>query len=233
MNIKKSLLALAVMAMAMMAFASSATAGTGKIVHFTNNTDIPANRVLHFIGWAEFKTITGSFKCHVTANYKATTASTGHITEFTVPDTTKCTGGGFLNGCKLKTHVPTNLPWHVTVTAGGAGIQPDFDVTGNINIHNTYENCFASSATLTFSSVTLAPLKTGASVEPTSTGTLGKASGTAAEGVAIAGVEIVESGSKGTVDIKDGFGEHSEAVTAAGHLELTELDRCTWKIVKS
>jgi hypothetical protein len=236
MNIKKSLLALAVMALATMAFASSATAGTGKIKHVTNNTDIPANTELHFVGWAEFAGGSGGYICHVTAVYKATTASTGHITQFNVPDTTKCTGTGGLNGCKLKTHLPTNLPWHVTVTAGGAGVQPDFDVTGNIIIHNTYEGCLVKSATLTFlNGITLAPLKTGVPSAATGTGTGNRASGTAGEGVAIAGVEIVESGSKGVVHTEDIFGgKKEEAVTASGHLELSSAThRCTWKIVKA
>jgi hypothetical protein len=102
-------------------------------------------------------------------------------------------------------------------------------------IHNEYEPpCFVIRTTLTFSSITLAPLKTGVPSADTATGTAGKAWGTAGEGVAIAGVEIVESGSKGTVHVSDGFGEHSEAVTASGHLELSSAtDRCTWKIVKA
>jgi hypothetical protein len=227
MNIKKSLLALAVMAMATMAFASSATAGTGKVVHVTTGTPIPENRVLHFVGWAQFTSGGGSYKCHVTSASKATgaTGTTGQVTQFTVPDTTKCTGTGFLNGCKLKSHTTTNLPYHLTAT------EADIDVTGNIVLHNEYESCFVSKVTLTFSSITLTPAKTGKPSAETATGTAGRVAGIAKVGEAIAGAEIH---GVGVAHVTTVFGTSEEATTAEGHLELSSAtDRCTWKLVKA
>jgi hypothetical protein len=47
--------------------------------------------------------------------------------------TANCTGIGTLNGCKLKSHSTTGLPYTITAT------RADFDVTGTIVLHNEYE----------------------------------------------------------------------------------------------
>ena len=229
MSIKKSMLALAVAAMATMAFASSAMATDGVFRHVTGTTEMPANRELHMIGWMRFfTTAKGSYECHVTLIVKSTNASTGTVTSFTVPDTTKCTGTGLLNGCKLKAHEPTNLPYHVTVTDNGR-----LDITGNIVFHLKYSSCLAPEVTLTFSEIQLTPLATGVR---TVTGANNKLGGTAALNEAIAGFEIdsssTDEGTKpGTAHIKDLFGgEKTEAITLPGEFEFTEADRCTWEI---
>ena len=233
MSIKKSMLALAVAAMATMAFASSAMATDGVFRDVTGTTEMGANRELHMIGWMKFLTTPrGSYECHVTAIVKSTTASTGTVTNLTVPDTTKCTGTGLLNGCKLKAHEPTNLPWHVTVTDNGR-----IDITGNIVIHIKYSNCLAKEVTLTFEEIQLTPLATG---ERVVTGTSNKLGGTAVLNEPIAGFEVdgskidTEPVTKGTAHVKDIFGgEKTEEATPTGELELTEADRCTWEISAS
>jgi hypothetical protein len=229
MSVKKNLLALAIMAMATVAFASSAMAGTGRVLDVNTGAPIPENHQLHYVGWAKFSSGTGSYTCHVTAVIKATgtAGATGQVTQFTVPDTSKCTGTGSESGCKLKGYIATNLPYHVTPTAGGVVAQPDFDVTGNIVIHKEYENCFVKGTTLTFSEITLIPLKTGTTV---ATGTAGKLGTTAKEGEPIAGVELSGIGEYHLLDF---FSETTGAVTASGELELAAADRCTWKLVKA
>jgi hypothetical protein len=225
MSIKKSLLALAVLALAMMGFASSAMAGTGKLVHHEGTTPIPEGREMHSVGWAKFATGTGTFTCHTTSVTKATgtTGTTGQVTAFTVPDTTKCTGTGFANGCKLKSHQSTNLPYSSTVTNTGR-----VDITGSIVLDNVYEGCVLKKATLTFSSIELTPLKTGSRVV---TGTENRLGETANLKETIAGFEI--DSASGTVEREDIFGGKStEAVTGSGEFELTSPDRCTWEIVE-
>ena len=232
MSIKKSMLALAVAAMATMAFASSAMATDGKFRDVTGTAEMGANRELHAVGWAKFETGAGSYECHVTAIVKSTNASTGTVTKFDVPDTTKCTGKELLNGCKLTAHEPTNLPWHVTVTDNGR-----IDITGNIVIHIKYSNCLAKEVTLTFEEIQLTPLATG---ERVVTGTSNKLGGTAVLNEPIAGFEVdgskidTEPVTKGTAHVKDIFGgEKTEEATPTGELELTEADRCTWEISAS
>jgi hypothetical protein len=223
MSIRKSLIALAAMAIAMMGLASSAVATDGVVRHVPNGTIIPNNRVLHSVGWAKFAAGSGSFECHVTSAVEiaGSTGTTGYVSSFTIPDTTKCTGTGLLNGCKLKAHAGTHLLWHVTATP------TDFDVTSifGIVIDNEFSSCLARSATLTFSEVTLRPLKTGIRFATNTFGHLGE---TAGGNEPIAGVEL--SGA-GTVSMEDIFGgKKNEGVTATGELELSASDRCTWFI---
>jgi hypothetical protein len=227
MSIKKSLIVLAAMAIALTGFASSALAATDGVVRdVTDNSLIPENRELHFIGFFRFDVPSvANFRCHVTTIVKITgaTGTTGHVKTFTVPDFTKCTGGGTLANCTLSsfsTNTETGSPWHVTATP------TDFDVTGNIIISNTFASSFCllsgKSVSLTFSSITLKPLKTGSNG---ATGTFNHLGTTAAAGEPIAGVEI-----EGTGTAEGGV---SGEVKASGELELTEADRCTWKLASS
>jgi hypothetical protein len=241
MSIRKSLIAVAAMALALMGFASSAMAATDGVIRDTvDNSIIPANREVHLIGWAKFDTSSGNYECHVTSVLKVTgsTGTTGHVKTFTVPDRSKCTGSGFLSGCTL-TAFSNNTeglhPWHVTVTPPSETIPAgDFDVkpeseSEKIEIHNTFGgSCFGSgqSVTLKFSTITLKPLQTGTTTitgVPAGTGHLG-GTATAAE-PKIAGAEI-----SGTGTVEGGLGG---SVTATGELEVTEADRCTWKITAS
>jgi len=240
MSIKKSMLALAVAAMATMAFASSAMATDGKFRDVTGTAEMGVNRELHAVGWAKFTTAKGSYTCHVTSIVKSsssssTSASTGTVTKFDVPDTTKCTGTGLLNGCKLKAHKPENLPWHVTVTDNGR-----IDITGNIVIHIEYSSCLAPTVTLTFDEIQLTAL--GTKNKRTVTGTENRIGDTAALNEEIAGFEIDSSKvdevpgpvTKGTAHVKDPFGgETTEEATPTGEFELTDADRCTWEISAS
>jgi hypothetical protein len=218
MSTKKSLLALAMTALALMGFASSAMAATdGKVVDVTNAAFSPVGRVFHYVGWAKFTTARGSFECHVTATSVLSTTTTGTVTGFNVPDTTKCTGTGFIAGCKLKAgHQSTNLPYHLTVTP------TDFDVSGNIVIDSPLEGFLCPNITLTFTENTLDPLST--VNKKAATGTNGNLGDPAAAGVPISGVKITGVG----VSAGGPFG--NEAATASGELELTTEDRCTWKV---
>jgi hypothetical protein len=222
MSIKKSLLALAVTAIAMMGFASSAMAVDGVVRHVETEEEIPANRELHFVGNAEFSLAgVGGMVCHVTSIAKVTTGSTGHVTNFSVPNVANCHGTNGANTCELESVTVTNLPYHITATP------TDFDVTGNIVIHNKFKTtalCPFSGEenTLTFSSITLKALKTGTN---TVTGTANHLGTTAASGEPIAGAELE---GLGVIDRPAQF-----AVTAGGKLELSEPDRCTWMLVSS
>jgi hypothetical protein len=224
MSIKKSLLALAVTAIAMMGFASSAMAVDGVVRDAETEEEIPANRELHFIGHAEFSLAgVGGMDCDATSIAKMTTGSTGHVTNFSVPIAEHCEGTGSAGACELEGAVTvTNLSYHFRATP------TDFDVTGNIVTHYQFKTnvlCPFSGeeVTLTFSSITLKPLKTG--TIPI-TGTNAHLGMTAASGEPIAGVEIEGLGS---IDRPMG----PFAVTAGGKLELTPEDRCTWKLVSS
>jgi hypothetical protein len=235
----KVLLAFAMAALALTAFASSAMAqGQIRDVEGVHKT-IENGRTLHLIGWAEFAdeaVPANGYKCDVTAilHTDVEGGTTGTITEFTIPDTTKCEGTGILKGCVLTAHQSTNLPWHVTTTT----VPPDFDITeGNIVIHNTFkagtcEPVFllgrATEATLTFTKgITARPVKTGTEVNTGTSNTLGA---TAALGDPIAGIEL--SG-KGIAHIKFEHGEQTPEVNVTGKLELTPPDRCTWTISKT
>jgi len=219
MRTKMSLIAAAAMALALMGFASSAMAATDGVVRdVTNNEIIPLNHELHFVGWARFGSGSGGMKCHVTAIAKATVSNgtTGQVTNFSIPDTTKCTGDGGLAFCTLTGDQVTNLPYHLTATP------TDFDVTGNIVIHNQFGGfCPLSEVTLEFSEITLKPLNT--TNKRAVTNTAGNLGNTAAAGEPIAGVELSGSGSSPQVG----------AITAEGELELTAPDRCTWKLASS
>jgi hypothetical protein len=236
MSIKKSLLALAVLALAMMGFASSAMAEGGHIRDVKTGLPPEAGREFHFVGWAKFETGAGSLECHVTAVLVATgtEGKTGHVKTFTVPDTTKCKKGGGIANCTFKSHEATTTgpngeeTWDVTAT------KEDFDLTsstGVIVIHNKFEGFGCpSEITLTIEeSITLRPLKTGVKIVTNTQNTLGE---TAKNGDPIAGIEFhVEKSKKSTADVKTIFGTTKEELTVAGELELTEADRCTWELV--
>ena len=226
MSIKKSLLALAAAAMATMAFASPAMATDGVIRDHEGTAAIGNNTEVHMIGWAKFTTGKGSFECHVTAVIKATgaTGSTGDVTTFNVPDTTKCTGTGLLNGCKLTSH-SSNTSFHATVTSNGK-----IDITktgGKVTIINTFSGCLVKNLTTTFSSIELTPLKTG-TTSPAPTGTENRLGVTAALNEPIAGFEFEASA---VMHVEDIFGgKTEEAVITTGKFEITGAARCTYEI---
>jgi hypothetical protein len=224
MSIKKSLLAIAVLAISMMGFASSASAAEdGTLVDVTGNVPIAAGTTLHLTGWAKFVGGLGSEECHVTSVVNATSDTTGEVTNFSVPDVSKCKNG--ILGCTLSDVTSDNLPYHVTVTKN------DLDVTagakGAINITNTYDGAFCAIrgiSKLTFpTGITLTPQKTGTNVVTNTGNRLG---GTVGAGEPIAGTDL--SGS-GVIDKPSGAMEN---ITASGELELTEATkRCTYKII--
>lgn len=212
MSIKRSLATVAAAALASMALAPSALAAEDGTIVEINASD--------YQGWAKFNIPgVGSYECHVTAKSEITGDTGGKVLQFTVPDTTKCTGTGVIEGCKLSSHSSNTPTFTATPT--------DFDVT-SVEITNTFSGCSTTNVTLTFSSITLRPLKTGARAVTNTDSNLGE---TAQPGEPIAGVEI--SGS-GTI--------HSEQhiifvpttrnleVTASGELEITGEDRCTYTL---
>jgi hypothetical protein len=238
MSIKKSLLALAVAALTSMVFASAAMAEGGKLIDVTTGKVPTEGRELHLVGWMKVETEIASVECHVTAVLVATglAGRTGHIKTFTVPDTSKCKLEGALSGCKFKKHEATttngaNEIWDVTTT------KQDFALTsstGSLVIHNQFEGLFCpTEITLTIEeSVTLRPLKTGTSEVTGTFGNLSKA-GTAASGESIAGLEFsVPKSAKSTVHVKGPIVEGTEEAVVTSELELTDADRCTWKIVE-
>jgi hypothetical protein len=239
MSIKKSLLTLAVLALAMMGLASSAMASGGVVRDVKTNELIPVGRELHLVGWAKFENGLGGFECHVTSIIKTTAnevtgvneGNTAHVTTFTVPDTTKCKGSGFVGPCELETHNSTTTgakneeTWDVTATKEDFDVKPFHGATV-LTIHEKFKtNAFCAFSgeeiTLTFSEITLTPLKTGKREVTNTANTLGE---TAKPGEEIAGVKI--SG-KGTLDTANGG---KDEIEATGELELTEADRCTWKL---
>ena len=227
MSIKKSLLALVAAAIATMALASSAMATDGVLRDHVGTEPIKENTVLHLVGWTKFTTANGSFECHRTWNIKAVgnAGSTGEVTAFTIPDTTKCTNSGAYAGCKVKTHETKNLPYHVTVTDNGR-----IDITGKIQIYSEYSNCLMKSTLLTFEEIQLTPKKTGTTV-PAPTGTENKLGATAALNETIAGFEIGGL-TAGPIHIVNIFGgESTENITGlTGEFELTSPQRCTYEI---
>jgi hypothetical protein len=230
MSIKKSLLALAVAATAAMAFASPAMATDGVLRDVGGGTaPIAENTVLHLIGWTKFSTPNASFECHVTWSIKAvgTSGTTGSVTSYTIPDTTKCTKTGGWNTCAVKSHEAKNLPYHATITDNGR-----VDITGNIQIHSTYSGCVIKTTLLTIQEIQLTPLATGTRAV---TGTEGKLGGTAALNEAIAGFEIDGFTGGGEVHMEDIFGGKStEPFTSlTGEFELTSPERCTYEITAS
>jgi hypothetical protein len=226
MSIKKSLVGLAAVVMVTMAFASPAMAAEdGTLVDHQGTNPIAAGTVLHLIGWKKNTTNSGSYECHATLNIQATGSSgtTGDVTAFTIPDTTKCTGTGLHNGCKLKAHSTTNLPYHATVTSNGRIV-----ITGNIVFHEEYKECLVKRTTLTYTSIELTPLKTD---ERAVTGTEGKLGTTAALNETIAGFEI-DGTTGGVVHIENIFGGKEEAASStSGEFELTAPERCTYEII--
>lgn len=226
------LLAFALAALALTAFASSAMA-EGQIRDVTTNETIPAKRVLHLVGWAQFTSGNEGVKCDVTATLEPTVVggTEGTVTAFNIPDTTKCQYiGAKFNTCLLSAHGPGGLPWKVKTTK-----TPDFDITGNIVFNNTFKagSCpfvfpvgRITRVKLTFAEITARPLKTGNEVNTGTSNTLGA---TAALNDPIAGVEI--SG-KGNAEVEfDSTAVVNQATEASGKLELTSPDRCTWKVV--
>jgi len=225
MRFKRSIIAFAAAALATCAFASSAMANGG-VLKDTNGEEITNGTQLHAVGWAKFEDEGGNgLECHVTAIIEAENGETGHVTNFT-PETESCVGTGVFNECILVGHENTNLPWHVTTTAS------DFDVTGNIVIHNQLESCepqlfigSAREATLTFEEITLTPLEEGERKVTNTENHLGNPAGS---GVPIFGVKLHGKG-VADVEFSSGF-EQSPEITATGELELTEPERGTWQI---
>jgi hypothetical protein len=227
MSIKKSLLVLAALALAMMGFASLASAAEdGTVVDVKTGHFMTAGEEMHLVGWAEFHNSGGTgIICHVTAVLVAHDDTTGTVTNFSIPDTTKCKGTQALAQCKVKSDEVTNLPYHATATppdeATPAG---QIDVTGNIVIHNKLEGFLCpKEITLTFSEIILKPLETGGSPITGGAGLGAGAGNTAEAGDPIAGVEIRGSGTSHISGIED-------KVQATGELELTSDDICTWII---
>jgi hypothetical protein len=226
MRTTKGLLAVAAMALALMGFASSAMAATdGVLRDVLTNGIIPENRELHSVGYMKFTSSIGSTECHVTSIIKTsgTAGTSGNMTNYSIPDLTKCTFTGTLAGCKLTASATDNLPYGVTVTP------TDFDVTGSILLTETWANgsgsCpIAGSNTLTATELTLKPLKTGTRVVTDTSGHLGE---TAGQNEPIAGVEM-----SGSMVLHTAF-FGNVALTISGEFELTEPDRCTWKISAS
>ena len=237
MSIKKSLLAFVAAAMATMAFASPAFAADGVLRDVGSGEPIKEFTVLHVVGWAKFETVSGaSLECHVTANIEATGkgGNTANVTKFTIPTTSQCTGAGSLKGCVVKTHESKNLPWAATVTSDGR-----VDISGNMEIHNTFSGCLVKTTLLTLSEVTITPLKTGTKNITGGTGEA-KLGATAALGEPIAGFEITGFTAKGEVHIESSLGTKStEALKAVtGEFELTKEEggvaqRCTYEITAS
>jgi len=219
MSIKKSLLALVVLALAMTGLASSAMAATdGVLRDVTTNAIVPNGHETAFKGWAKFSSSIGGTMCHSRSVAKATNeAGTEGTASFEVPNVANCTNEGGLAGCTLTSVEVKNSPYKLTVTP------TDFDVTGNIVLHNHYTGFLCpSEVTVEFSAVTLKPL--GTTSKHAATNTAGNLGTTAAAGEGIAGVEL------------EGTGTSPQAgnITAAGELEIeSATDRSTWKIASS
>lgn len=230
MSIKKGMLAAAVLAISMMGLASAAAlaAEDGTVVDVSTGQNIAAGTKLVFNGWAKFQGGLGGIECHVTSEAEATSASEGKVTKFGVPDVTKCTKNGGLTLCTLTSVTTDNLPYKLTAT------KTDFDVSsgaglggGPIRITNTFTGSFcaiAGTSSLTFSEITLKPLKAGTRTVTNTSGHLGETAATGASANPIVGAEL--SGS-GVIDKPNGS---EEAITASGELELTEATRGTYKL---
>jgi hypothetical protein len=225
MKISKSLFAIAATLIATMGLASSAMASGGVVRDVTTNAIIPNGTKTEYKGWAKFTGGLGAFTCHVVSTSEATgtAGNTGKVTKFEANGTENCSGSGFLAGCTLESHSTTNLPYHVTVT------KEDLDVTGTIVLHNKYKGFLCplngEEVTLTFSAITLTPLKTGTTAV---TGTSNKLGGTSKPGEPIAGFDISGNG-----EIHRETTGETEAITASGELEVSDANRCTWKIATS
>lgn len=214
MSIKKSLLPLAVLAFAMMGLASSAMAAEdGSLKDVTTGANPPLNHETSFSGFAKFETGGTGTECDSTAVLKATVANGTTGTTTFVPSTgSGCKSFGALAGCTVTSIEVTNTPYHVTVTP------TDFDVTGNIILHNHYSGFLCpATVTIEFTEITLKPLKTGTDIITNTGNRLGT---TAATGEPIAGVELSGTGSSSL-----------GAVTASGKMEIsTAADRDTYKL---
>jgi hypothetical protein len=217
-------------------FASSAVAATdGVIRDAVTGAIIPENRELHGVGWASFEAGSiGKMTCDITSVIKmiGPTGTTGNVTNFSVPDVTKCTWTSFIAGCHLTSNTTRNLPYHVTVTPPAVGnTGGDFAVTPGAagiiiltqNISGNLCPIADTDASVTVNSPTLKPLKTGSRVV---TNTLNKLGETSGREEPIAGIEFESTG------VLDAAGSETP-ITIKGELELTEIDRCTWKIAAS
>jgi hypothetical protein len=227
MSIRKSLIVLAALALAMMGFASMASAAEdGTVVDVKTGEPMEPGEELHLVGWAEFHNHgnTGII-CHVTSVLVAHDDTTGTVTNFSIPDTTKCKGTNALAQCKVKSDPVTNLPYHATATPPDAATPAgQIDVTGNIVIHNKLEGFLCpGEITLTFSEIILKPLETGGNPITGGAGLGAGAGNTAEAGDPIAGVEIRGTGTSH-------IGGLADEVQATGELELTKEDICTWII---
>jgi hypothetical protein len=232
MRTARGLLAIAVTILALMGFASSAAAATDGVVRdVTTSAIIPENRELHAVGWWGFQLPSGSFICHFTSNLKATgaTGTTLDVTNFSIPDVTKCSVSNGFSECHLSESATDNLPSHATVTPPGAEIPAgDLDVTGSIGFTWTFSPsspfCPFHNTSVSIVTSTMKPLKTGTKVVTGTSNTLGS---TASLNDPIAGFEI---SSLVTVSYSDGS---FATMVASGELELTSPDRCTWKITSA
>jgi hypothetical protein len=233
MRILKGVLVLAVVALALTGLASSAIAQDGVIRDVADENIILEGTELHSFGWWKFEGAAGSAKCHATLAIRAvgSTGSTGEVTSF-VPDITHCAFTGFLSGCSITGTVTEDLPYHATVTAPEFGGRPagDIDITqgtsGPIELVQTFAGPFCPIRgvnRVTTSAMTLTPLRTGTGAVTNTTGHLGTAAGF---NEAIAGVQLTAAG---TLDTPNG----QETITISGELELTEAQRCTWRIASS
>ena len=227
MSVGRSLLVSALVAIAAMALASSAMAWDAKFRDRVGEDEIPSGRLLHTAGWTKFSGAQGSYACHTSIVAEAATAARGYITSFAVPDKAKCAGTGVLNGCRLKSYTPTNLPYSFTVTDTGPS-ETEIEVSGTIWIDGELEGCLVKSLTLTVGGINVLPLKTGRSIVA---GTSNRLGATATPKEPIAGFTI--AGTNDRADIEDAFGgKFEEETTVSGEVELTEPDRSTWEIVK-
>jgi|GEM_PF-3538964 len=231
MSIKKSLLAVAATALALMGVVSSASAATDGVIRDTPGGGIIEDgRELHGVGWASFtgESEPHGIKCHATSVVKVTgsTGTTGHVSNFSVPNTNNCTGTGiFVTGCTFKSVTSKNLPWHLTVTPTDFDVTPPAGKEIEVEISVMGFMC-PPTVIVKLPSVTLKPLKTGTDKVTGTAGNLAEGKTTAA-GEAIAGVELE---GKGKAQMEP-FGTIN--VTVAGEFELTAPDRCTWKITSS
>lgn len=217
------MLVLAVATMVATAFASPTMAYDAKLRDHLGTDEIPSGRVLHTIGWTKFAGPSGSYICYTSASAKMSTAATGYVTAFTIPDPTKCGGTGLFNGCRLKSYKVTDLPYHVTVEEKARA-----KVSGTMWLDGEFEDCLAKKVTLTVGQMVPKMLKVGRRIVA---GTNNRLGARAAPKEGIAGLAIAGAASR--LDVEDIFGGRSEAeVAVSGELELAESDCCTWEAVE-
>lgn len=168
----KQMSILASMALAVVAFVGTASASANtRWVHWTTiYLEEGGEEEVHttveeitedFMGFVKFEVASSpinNFGCvvhaHVTGYTKASTGTKqahGAVTSFEITTKT-CKGEGVYENCELTTHSNTaeETPWTVDVTT------TDLIVT-NAAIKNTYKNCLAPAANLSFPEITAEP----------------------------------------------------------------------------